>query len=69
MPAMRHAPGARTSRTSCSTIQRAQILDQPVGQRAVELQPVAIRSHPAMTQQVAGILMREEVFAGRHRRS
>ena len=48
-------------------VERAQIFDQAVGQRAVELQPVAVRPHAAVAQQVARVLMREQVLAGRHR--
>ena len=52
---------------SLSIVQRAQVLDQPVGERAVELQPVAVAAHAAVADQVAGILHREQVLAGRHR--
>src|SRR3569832_3035313 len=48
-------------------VERAQVFDQTVGQRAVELQPVAVRAHAAVADQVASILHREQVFAGRHR--
>ena len=48
-------------------IQRAQVFHEPVGKGAVELQPIAVGPHAAVTEQVAGILMREKVFAGRHR--
>ena len=50
-----------------SAVERAQVFDESVGQRAVELQPVAVGPHAAVAQQVARILVAEEVFAGRHR--
>ena len=43
------------------------VFAQPVGQRAVELQPVAVRAHAAVADQVARILVAEQVLAGRHR--
>ena len=51
---------------SLQHLQGALILAQAVGQRAVELQPVAVRAHAAVAQQVARILMAEQVFAGGH---
>ena len=51
----------------CQNVERAQVLDEAVGQRAIELQPVAIGPHAAVAQQIAGVLMREQVLAGRHR--
>jgi transglutaminase-like putative cysteine protease len=45
----------------------AEIFAQTVGQGAVELQPIAVGAHAAMAEQVAGVLMAEEVFAGGHR--
>ena len=48
--------------------QRPLVLAQPVGQRAVELQPVAVRPHAAIADQIARILVAEQVLAGRHRR-
>ena len=45
----------------------AQIFDQPVAQRAVELQPVTIGSHAAIADEVACFLHREQILAGRHR--
>ena len=47
-------------------LKRAQVLDQPVAQRAVELQPVAVGTHAAVADQVARVLHREEVFASGH---
>ena len=52
---------------SFSIVERAQVLDQPVAQRAVELQPVAVGAHAAVADQVARVLHREQVLAGRHR--
>ena len=48
-------------------LERAQVLDQAVAERAVELQPVAVRAHAAVADQVARVLHREQVLAGRHR--
>ncbi len=48
-------------------IERAQIFNKAIGKRAVKLKPVAVRAHAAMTQQIARILMREEVFPRCHR--
>ena len=48
-------------------IERAQVFDEAVGQGAIELQPVAVGPHAAVAQQVAGVLVREQVLAGRHR--
>ncbi len=48
-------------------IERAQILDQPVGQRTIELQHVAVGPHRGVAQEVLGILVTEEILAGRHR--
>ena len=49
-------------------LQRPQIFDQAVRQGAIELQPVAVAAHPAVPDQVARVLHREQVLAGRHRR-
>src|SRR5205823_13598977 len=48
-------------------VERAQIFAKAIGQRAVELQPVAIGAHAAIADQVARVLMAEQVLAGRHR--
>ena len=48
-------------------VQRAQVFAQPVGQRAIELQPVAVGPHAAVADQVARVLHGEQVLAGRHR--
>ena len=40
---------------------------KPVRQCAVELQPVPIRPHAPVSQQIPRILMAEEVLSGRHR--
>ena len=47
--------------------ERALVLAQAVGERAVELQPVAVRPHAAVAQQIARVLVAEQVLAGRHR--
>ena len=65
--AMRDA-AARRPAMGLQHRQRALIFAEPVGQRAVELQPVAIRPHAAVADQVARILVAEQVLAGRHRR-
>ena len=56
---------AATSRRRAAS-QGALVFAQAVGQRAVELQPVAIGAHAAVAEKVARILMAEEVFAGGH---
>jgi hypothetical protein len=38
-------------------VERPKIFDKPVRQGAIELQPVAIRPHAAVAEQVARILM------------
>ena len=63
--AVRNAAARRPS-GGADDLEGAQILAQAVGERAVELQPVAVRAHAAVAQQVARILMAEEVFAGGH---
>src|SRR6185503_10863456 len=47
--------------------QRAPVLAQSIGKRAVELQPVAVRSHAGMAQEVPRILMAEKILASGHR--
>ena len=49
-------------------VDRAQVLDQAVGQRRVELQDVAVGPQPAVADQVARVLHREQVLAGGERR-
>ena len=48
-------------------VQRALVFAEAVGQRAIELQPVAVGPHAAVAKQIARVLMAEQVFAGRHR--
>ena len=48
-------------------VEDAQVLDQPVGEGAVELEPITIGAHAAVPQQVARVLHREEVLAGGQR--
>src|SRR5579859_2593504 len=45
--------------------QYAQILHEPVAERAVELQNIPIRPQSAIADQIARVLHRKEVFAGR----
>src|SRR6266481_3830848 len=66
MSAMRNTP-ARRPAAGLQHAKRALILAQPIRQRAIELQPVAVGPHPAVANEVARILMAEQVFAGRHR--
>src|SRR5450631_760490 len=47
-------------------VERAQVLDEAVAQRAIELQPVAVGAHPPVAHQVSRVLHREEVLAGGH---
>jgi hypothetical protein len=47
--------------------QDALVLAQAVGEGAVELEPVPVRAHAAVAQQVAGVLVAEQVLARRHR--
>ena len=47
--------------------QSALIFAEPVGQGAVELQKVAVGPHAAVSNEIARILMAEQVLAGRHR--
>src|SRR5438477_2018426 len=56
LPAMRDA-AARRPAALPEHIEGAQVLDQPVRQRAVELQPIAIRPHATIAQQIARVLM------------
>src|SRR6478735_8871450 len=42
-----------------------QVLGQPVAQRRVDLDDVAVRAHPAVADQVAGVGQREQVLSGR----
>ena len=64
--AVRHAAPGRPA-VGLQHVDRAQILDQAVGQRRVELQDVAIRPQPAVAYQVARVMHRKEVLTGRDR--
>src|SRR3546814_11823074 len=66
MPAMRHHVAAGEAMVA-EQGEGAQVFHQTVAERAVELQPVAVRPHAAMAQQVARVLVREQILAGRHR--
>src|SRR5436309_14339083 len=48
-------------------VQCPEVFNETVGQSTVELQPVTVRTHAAVTQQIAGVLVREEGFSRRHR--
>ncbi len=47
-------------------VERSQIFDQAIGQRTIELKPIAIGPHATMAKQVARILVREQVLTGGH---
>src|SRR3546814_9495709 len=64
MPAMRHHVAAGEAMVA-EQGEGAQVFHQTVAERAVELQPVAVRPHAAMAQQVARVLVREQILAGR----
>src|SRR5207245_10069093 len=64
--AMRHAAPPRPARLLQHGA-RAEILDEAVGQGGIELQYVAVRPQPAVADEVARILHREQVLAGRKR--
>ena len=66
MAAVRNA-AARRPAVRLQHRERALIFAQPIRQRAVELQPVAVGPHAAIADQVARVLMAEQVLAGRHR--
>src|SRR5689334_20033594 len=65
--AMRDA-AARRPAMRMQDFERALIFAEAIGQRAIELQPVAVRAHAAIADEIARVLMAEQVFAGRHRR-
>src|SRR6185437_1762122 len=67
MSAVRNAARARPA-GRLDGLERALVFAQAVGERAVELQPVAVGAHAAVAQQVARILVAEQILAGRHRR-
>ena len=47
-------------------LQGSQVFAETIGERAIELQPVAIRAHASIAQQIARVLMAEKIFAGSH---
>src|SRR5437588_788001 len=65
MPAMRDAARRRPA-MGLQHRQSALIFAEPVGQGAVELQKVAVGPHAAVSNEIARILMAEQVLAGRH---
>src|SRR5215468_3116507 len=65
MTAVRHHP-SRGPTLLFEHFEGPQVLDQSIGKSAIELQPVAVRAHAAVAQQVAGILMREKIFTCGH---
>src|SRR3954451_14396305 len=65
MPAMGNAAARRPTRYF-QDLERALILAKAVRQSAVELQPVSVRAHPAIPQEIARVLVTEEVLSGRH---
>src|SRR6516165_6319217 len=48
-------------------LQRAEIFDEPVAQGTIELQPVSVRTHSAVADEIARVLHGKQVFACRHR--
>ena len=44
-----------------------EIFDQAIAQGTVKLQPVPVRTHPAVADQISGVLHGEEVLACCHR--
>src|SRR6478752_4567915 len=44
----------------------AEIFDEAVGECAVELEPVGFRVQTAIADEIAGVLHRKEILAGRH---
>src|SRR5579883_2875726 len=66
MPAMRHDAPTRPSMRG-EHVERAEILDEAIGKGAVELQEVAVGPQVAIADEVARILMREQVLASRQR--
>src|SRR6266852_7168422 len=63
MAAMRNA-SARRPALGLQHRKGALIFAKPVGQRAIELQPVAVWPHPAVAKEVARGRVAEEIFAG-----
>ena len=57
---------ARRPARGADDLERAEILAQTVGEGAVELEPIAVRAHASVAEEITGILMAEEVFAGGH---
>src|SRR5215831_4395891 len=51
VPAMRDAATWRPA-VAMEYLQRALVFAEPVGQRAVELQPVAVRAHPTIADEI-----------------
>src|SRR5258708_7827616 len=45
----------------------AQVFDDPVAERDIELKHVAILAQPGVAQQVSGIVAREQILSGRQR--
>ena len=66
MTPVRHEP-ARGPPVLLDHLERPQVLDEPVGERAVELEPVPVRAHAAVPQEVPRVLVREQVLPGGHR--
>jgi hypothetical protein len=66
VPAVRNAAGPRPA-FRLEHLEHALVLAQAVRERAVELQPVAIGTQSAVAEEVARVLMAEEVLPRRHR--
>ena len=68
---LRPAGGRRAARSAAATspcalrhVEDAQGFGEAVAERGIGLQPVAVRAHAAVAQQVAEVLHREQVLAG-----
>src|SRR5947209_1436540 len=66
VPAMRDA-ALRRPAVALQHVERPQIFDEAIAQRTIELQPVAIPTHPTIADEIARVLHREKVLAGGHR--
>src|ERR1700678_4245086 len=66
MAAMRNTP-ARRPTVIFQHPERTKIFDQAIAESAVELEPVSIRTHSPVANQVSSILHRGQILAGSHR--
>src|SRR6476659_11081037 len=61
------AAALRRPAVALQHVERPQIFDEAIAQRAIELQPVAVSPHAAVADEIARVLHGEEVLAGRRR--